>query len=355
MQSVTIEKNQAGQRLDKFLRKFMPAAGTGFLYKMLRKKNITLNGKRAEGGEILFVGDSLSFFFSQETFAKMTGCNTWEAPPSREHAKDREAGRAPAAEYIRAYHTLSDSEISVLYEDDDILLADKPAGILSQKASASDISLNEWLIGYLLEKDGISPEELRTFKPSVCNRLDRNTSGIVLCAKSVQGAQLFSSLLQNRTLHKYYQLYVKGTLQDSQLIEGYLTKDSRHNRVSIQPHSRANDSSLTKESYIRTHYRPLKAETDKTLVEVELLTGKPHQIRAHLAGIGHPLLGDYKYGDKNWNDYYKKTCQIRSQLLHACRVTFPELGPPFDDISGRTFQSGLPETFDRVSAQAARI
>ncbi len=125
--------------------------------------------------------------------------------------------------------------------------------------------------------------------------------------------------------------------------------------MSIQPHSRANDSSLTKESYIRTHYRPLKAETDKTLVEVELLTGKPHQIRAHLAGIGHPLLGDYKYGDKNWNDYYKKTCQIRSQLLHACRVTFPELGPPFDDISGRTFQSGLPETFDRVSAQAARI
>lgn len=343
-----ITNREAGQRLDRYLCKLLPMAGTGFLHKMLRKKNITLNGKKAEGHEKLTAGDQIALYFAQETLHKFMGHQPLEAAETSAASKISATG-----EYLAAYKAYPG--IKIIYENTHILLADKPVGILTQKAAPSDRSLNEWLIGYLLTQGEITEAELAACRPSVCNRLDRNTSGIVLCAKSVQGAQLFSSLLQNRTLHKYYQLYVKGTLQDSQLIEGYLTKDSRHNRVSIQPHFRANDSSLTKESYIRTHYRPLKAETDKTLVEVELLTGKPHQIRAHLAGIGHPLLGDYKYGDKNWNDYYKKTCQIRSQLLHACRVTFPELGPPFDDISGRTFQSGLPETFDRVSAQAARI
>ncbi len=343
-----ITNREAGQRLDRYLCKLLPMAGTGFLHKMLRKKNITLNGKKAEGHEKLTAGDQIALYFAQETLHKFMGHQPLEAAETSAASKISVTG-----EYLAAYKAYPG--IKIIYENTHILLADKPVGILTQKAAPSDRSLNEWLIGYLLTQGEITEAELAACRPSVCNRLDRNTSGIVLCAKSVQGAQLFSSLLQNRTLHKYYQLYVKGTLQDSQLIEGYLTKDSRHNRVSIQPHFRANDSSLTKESYIRTHYRPLKAETDKTLVEVELLTGKPHQIRAHLAGIGHPLLGDYKYGDKNWNDYYKKTCQIRSQLLHACRVTFPELGPPFDDISGRTFQSGLPETFDRVSAQAARI
>lgn len=343
-----ITNREAGQRLDRYLCKLLPMAGTGFLHKMLRKKNITLNGKKAEGHEKLTAGDQIALYFAQETLHKFMGHQPLEAAETSAASKISATG-----EYLAAYKAYPG--IKIIYENTHILLADKPVGILTQKAAPSDRSLNEWLIGYLLTQGEITEAELAACRPSVCNRLDRNTSGIVLCAKSVQGAQLFSSLLQNRTLHKYYQLYVKGTLQDSQLIEGYLTKDSRHNRVSIQPHSRANDSSLTKESYIRTHYRPLKAETDKTLVEVELLTGKPHQIRAHLAGIGHPLLGDYKYGDKNWNDYYKKTCQIRSQLLHACRVTFPELGPPFEDISGRTFQSGLPETFDRVSAQAARI
>ncbi len=343
-----ITNREAGQRLDRYLCKLLPMAGTGFLHKMLRKKNITLNGKKAEGHEKLTAGDQIALYFAQETLHKFMGHQPLEAAETSAASKISVTG-----EYLAAYKAYPG--IKIIYENTHILLADKPVGILTQKAAPSDRSLNEWLIGYLLTQGEITEAELAACRPSVCNRLDRNTSGIVLCAKSVQGAQLFSSLLQNRTLHKYYQLYVKGTLQDSQLIEGYLTKDSRHNRVSIQPHFRANDSSLTKESYIRTHYRPLKAETDKTLVEVELLTGKPHQIRAHLAGIGHPLLGDYKYGDKNWNDYYKKTCQIRSQLLHACRVTFPELGPPFEDISGRTFQSCLPETFDRVSAQAARI
>ena len=157
MQSVIVKKNEAGQRLDKFLRKLMPTAGTGFLYKMLRKKNITLNGKRAEGGEIVAQGDTLSVFFSPETFAKMTGST--EASEDRDRKAILPFSRNSAAEYIRAYRTLLKYGISVLYEDDDILIADKPAGVLSQKATETDCSLNEWLIGYLLERGGISPED----------------------------------------------------------------------------------------------------------------------------------------------------------------------------------------------------
>ncbi len=183
---------------------------------------------------------------------------------------------------------------------------------------------------------------MKTFKPSVCNRLDRNTSGIVLCARSLAGAQMLGELLHDRTLQKYYQLYVKGALTQPRLIEGYLQKDEKRNKVSIA-------AAGAPDSYIKTKYKPLRIERDKTLLEVELLTGRSHQIRAHLAGIGHPLLGDYKYGDREWNDGYRKRYQVRAQLLHAFKVVFPALPSPFEAISGRTFYAKIPEIFEKVS------
>lgn len=323
MYQKVITDKEAGQRFDKYLRKLLPEAGSSFLYKMLRKKNITLNGKKADGSEKIMAGDSVAVFFAEETLAKFMG----ESLPE-------------LSEYHAAYQKLQG--IKVLYEDSHILLADKPAGILSQKAGSGDLSLNEWLTGYLLHNGSVNQDELKLYKPSVCNRLDRNTSGIVLCAKSLKGAQMLGGLLQNRTIHKYYQLYVKGTVTEEQLIEGYLTKDGRHNKVSVMPAG-------TQDSYIKTKYKPLRAESDKTLLEVELLTGKPHQIRAHLASIGHPLLGDYKYGDRAWNDIYQKKYHIRSQLLHAYKVVFPELEAPFSEVSGRTFYAEVPSVFAKVS------
>ena len=187
----TITEREAGQRFDKYLRRLLPEAGSSFLYKMLRKKNIILNGKKADGSEKLVFGDSVSIFFSEETLAKFMG----NSMPERE-------------DYGCAYEKLKG--IKILYEDTHILLADKPAGILSQKAEKTDLSLNEWLIGHLLHSGAVTQEGLAAYRPSVCNRLDRNTSGIVLCAKSLPGAQLLGELLKDRTLHKYYQLYVKG-------------------------------------------------------------------------------------------------------------------------------------------------
>lgn len=353
MYQVIITNREAGQRFDKYLHRILPNAGSGFLYKMLRKKNITLNDRKADGSEKTAVGDCVKIFFSQETLDKFMGRYPDEASGSVCALKqgidpDGIAGRMEEAasymqEFRRAYRQFTD--ITVIYEDDHILIADKPAGILSQKAVKTDLSLNEWLIGYLIEKGGLSESELAYFKPSVCNRLDRNTSGMVLCGKTLKGAQLLSNLLKDRTLHKYYQLYVKGSIKEAQLVEGYLVKDEKRNKVMIMPVSGSSDHG----AYIQTRYTPLRQETDKTLLEVELITGKPHQIRAHLASIGHPLLGDYKYGDRAWNERYRQQFGVRSQLLHAYKVVFPPLDEPFADLGGRTFYCELPEIFARVS------
>ena len=377
MYQVRITGKEAGQRLDKYLHRILPKAESGFIYKMLRKKNITLNDKKAGGGEKIAEGDSVTIYFSDETLKKFMGRKICAGLERTVHGNNVDEGQAvKTADYMKAYDKMQD--IRILYENDHILLADKPAGILSQKAEPTDISLNEWLVGYLLQSGAVTEEELAVLKPSVCNRLDRNTSGIVLCSKTLKGAQLLGELLKMRTLRKYYRLYVKGIVGEEQLIEGYLIKDEKLNKVSVEPinvKDSADSANLKEEtdknrrrayrnsnemksleqirsSYIKTGYRPVKTEQDKTLLEVELFTGKTHQIRAHLASIGHPLLGDYKYGDKTWNDEYRKKYQVKSQLLHAYKVIFPQLDEPFGDLSGRVFVAELPEIFCKVSDKA---
>lgn len=372
MYQTIITEREAGQRLDKYLHRLLPNAGSGFLYKMLRKKNITLNDKKADGSEKIVTGDCVKVFFAPETLSKFMGTVPDAATLSRDGVQT--AGDEVTstddletfiAEYEMAYEKLAD--IQVIYENDHVLIADKPAGILSQKAEKTDLSLNEWLIGYLLRSGFLTADGLRFFKPSVCNRLDRNTSGIVLCAKSLQGAQLLGKLLKERTLHKYYQTYVKGQITQAQLIEGVLWKDEQTNRVTVSsmPKTRLSASQHSQKNVkdnvtssrppksdaarIKTAYRPLRIERDKTLLEVQLFTGKSHQIRAHLASIGHPLLGDYKYGDKKWNESYRQKYGVQAQLLHAYQVVFPLLDAPFADLSGRTFSCEMPEIFERVS------
>lgn len=344
MQTVTIGKNQSGQRLDKFLHKFMPDAGNGFLYKMLRKKNITLNGHRAEGSEILAQGDTLSFFFSEETYRKFTGLDPAEDVSGAAKSVTPPEKVLPVQEYLQAFHTLKG--IRVLYEDEDILIADKPAGVLSQKAVPADLSLNEWLIGYLLEVSNFPREELRTFKPSVCNRLDRNTSGLVLCGKSLRGSQYLSRCIRERSVRKFYRTICVGSLDTEMTVRGYLNKDTARNKVTVSSHAAGTES-----DFIETRFRPLKSAGGYTLLEVELITGKTHQIRAHLASIGHPLIGDHKYGNAKTNRYMKEQFGLSCQLLHAYRLVFPETGEAGDFLpatAGKTYISDYPEQFRRI-------
>lgn len=346
MQELRIGSNEAGQRFDKYLRKAFPGAGSSLLYKQLRKKNITLNNRKAEGSEILKKGDLVRCFFSEETYLKF-----------REEVKLRDSGALipdiETGEYERAFDLLRG--IEVLYEDDHIVVLNKPAGVLTQKAAPRDLSLNEWLIGYLENRGALSAEDLKTFHPSVCNRLDRNTSGLVLCGKSLAGLQALSALIRKRLIQKYYRTICHGELTEDIVLEGYLKKDTRNNKVTVLANAQTADVDA---AYIQTGYHPLDVVPSYTFLEVELITGKTHQIRAHLAFVGHPLIGDAKYGRAGDNQETKKKLHLSCHLLHADHVIFPELKhlpaefERFEEVlaplSGKRLDAPLPEAFQKI-------
>lgn len=312
-----IFQEDAGQRLDKYLQKYLNLAPKSFLYKMLRKKNIVLNGKKAEGSEKLKNGDVIRLYLSEETLEKF-----------HESRKADQYPRWPGLE--------------IVYEDRQLLLVNKPAGMLSQKADPKDVSLNEYLVGYLLESGQVTPESLAGFTPGVCNRLDRNTSGLVIGAKTLVAAQEMGRLLKERRAGKYYLALVKGRVTRKERIRGWLTKDETKNqaRISREP--------LENGAPIETAYEPLAAKKDMTLLKVELITGKTHQIRSHLAGIGHPLAGDRKYGDAAFNRYFRENYGLNSQFLHSWQIEFPVMEPPLESVSQRTITAKPPKLFQKI-------
>lgn len=315
MQNITVDNNEAGQRLDKLLAKYLNKAPKSFLYKMLRKKNITLNGKKADGSEKLEIGDEVKLFLADETILKFSE---------------------------RTIQKVSAVPLDIIYENEHVLIVNKPTGMLSQKAKDSDVSLNEYVISYLLENNKITEQELKTFRPSVCNRLDRNTSGIVIAGKTLVGLQEMSKLLQERSLDKYYRCIVNGKITKEQLIEGWLYKNEKTNKVTILNQEKEGAS------YIKTQYTPIAYQNDITVLEVKLLTGRSHQIRAHLASIGHSIIGDYKYGNRTVNEGYKKKYKIEAQLLHSYRLKLPIMQEPFVDMSEMTLIAPLPEIYQII-------
>ncbi|MSS07273.1 MULTISPECIES: RluA family pseudouridine synthase [Clostridia] len=315
MQSLIVSKNEAGQRLDKLLSKYLNLAEKSFFYKMMRKKNITLNGRKCEGSEKLVEGDEIKLFLSDETIEKFSQVKLQK---------------------------VKKVSLNIIYEDEHILLVNKPAGMLSQKAREADESLVEYMIDYLVSSGQLSTEQLRSFRPSVCNRLDRNTSGLVVGGKSLAGLQLMSASFKDRSIHKYYQCVVKGQITEKQMITGYLIKSETSNQVTVHKQE------VPGSAPIATEYEPVKWQEGYTLLKVTLITGRTHQIRAHLSSIGHPIVGDYKYGDSKVNEEAKRLYHIQSQLLHSYQVTFPKLSEPLAYLSGRTFYAPLPKTFSKI-------
>lgn len=330
MQQIQVSTNEAGQRLDKLLHKLLPEAGNSFLYKMLRKKNITLNGKKAEGKELLSLGDEIKIFLADETYVKFGG------KLITEHIS------IDTTPYLMAFDTLKD--IPIVFENEHILIANKPSGVLSQKATDKDISINEWFVGYLLSTKQITQDMLITFKPSICNRLDRNTSGLILCGKTLAGTQQLNEWIKHRDIKKFYRLFVLGTMTKGNRIEGYLSKNEKTNKVTIS------DKEIPDSSAISTIYKPLQVCGNITYMEVELITGKTHQIRAHLSSIGHPLVGDYKYGNPEYNGVFKRAYGVEDQLLHAYRLEFPVLNEDhmLYDLSGKVFYAEEPDVYQKI-------
>ena len=314
MQEFIIQKEEAGQTVMKYLMRLLPEASMGLLRKSIRKKNIVLNGKKIEGREKIAAGDSVKVWFSDETIEKFRG--------KREEAPKRD---------------YPDFETWILYEDENIIIFNKPAGLLSQGDTSGAPSLNEALLSARESRAGVTP--------SICHRLDRNTSGLVIAGKTVRGLQEMNALIKARSLTKVYQALVYGKTPASGILKGYLVKD--HERNQVRYTERAEQGALP----IETHYETLETVEAHgclfSLVRVHLVTGRSHQIRLHFSAIGHPLLGDRKYGSRA-SLSASEVLHIRRQLLHAASLTFPMLTDDFSYLSGKTFTAPLPADFVSV-------
>lgn len=315
MKEIKITKNEENQRLDKFLLKYMNQASKGFLYKMLRKKRIKLNGGRAEGNELLQAGDTLRLYLAEETIASFME----EKPLAK-----------------------AERHFGIVYEDDEILVVSKPAGLLTHPEKSTDTdTLIDQILYYLYEKGQYQPKAESSFTPALCNRLDRNTSGIVIAGKTLRAVQAVNELIRTRRLEKYYLTLVSGEIREAGEITAYLSKDAEKNQVRLSENAGMGAKTLTK-------YRPLAYADGFTLLEIALITGKTHQIRAHMQSIGHPVAGDRKYGDAAVNEKMRRKYGLSNQFLHAYRIHWQD-APDFSvDLAGKDMTALLPKGLQAI-------
>ena len=327
MKEILVSKSDAGTRLDKFILKQLDKSSQGFVYKMLRKKNIVLNDKKASGSERLNENDSVKFWFSDDTFEALSSDKSKKVTAIKELKKAKQ---------------VFDFKSSIIYEDEALILIDKPENILVQKSDKNDVSLNDMLLAYLLKEGKIDEESLKSYTPSICNRLDRNTKGIVIAAKTLAAARVLNAIIKDRSIKKEYLCIVKGVAKEEDCLNAWLRKDEKTNKVLVKK----DEFDLAKP--IKTLYKRLYTNGNYSLLSVELITGRTHQIRAHLASVGLPIIGDIKYGDKEANALVKKKYKVENQLLQAYRLTFPKLLKDFAYLSGKCFESGIDKKFMEV-------
>lgn len=289
MTEITIQKNDAGQRADRFLSKAYPNLKSPLVCKLMRKKRIKLNGARVEPNVILKEGDVFRFYLSEELLAK--------EPIKRESD----------------FRNIS-AEINVIYEDENILLIDKPAGLVVHEDNDNSVdTLINRVLSYLYNKGEFDPERENSFTPALVNRIDRNTSGIVIAAKNAESLRILNQKVRDREIQKLYLCAVCGIPElKSAILTAYLKKLPDENKVLIS------DTPKPDHLTIKTKYRVLESRGGLSLVEADLLTGRTHQIRAHFAHIGHALLGDGKYGDNAFNKRYG----AKTQALCSYKLVF---------------------------------
>ncbi len=312
MTEITVTKNDAGQRADRFLTKAYPNLSLPLICKLMRKKRIKLNGARTEPNARLNEGDVFRFYLSGELLD--TG------------------GREKPADFRNV-----PPELDIIFEDENILLCDKPVGMVvhEDNDNTSDTLINR-IKCYLWKNGEYDPESERSFVPALCNRIDRNTGGIVIAAKNAEALRVLNQKIRDRELVKLYLCLVQGTLPEkSAVLTAFLEKLPDENRVVIS------DRKTPANRTIKTKYRVLETDGERTLAEVDLLTGRTHQIRAHFAHIGHPLLGDGKYGGSKAN----KQAGFDVQALYSYKLGFEFTTPAgcLEYLNHREFSVSDPE------------
>ena len=424
MKEITIGANDAGRRLDRFLRKYLREASLGEIYKLIRK-DVKVDGRRRDQAYMLAEGEVLALYLSDEAIDRLIGAgkNVYAGTGAAGSAQNRSTAGSDRGRSSRTQNHRAKRQFGIIYEDDRILIADKPYGLLTHGDSHEKKNhLANQVKDYLIERGDYDPRAERVFAPAPANRIDRNTTGIVLFGKTASALKDLNTMIREDMIDKYYMTIVAGRIDKELTLTGSLIKDERANRVTVsgigsngsstrsRSGSRFSESSPAEKSggaahsvstgatgdtstegrEIITVVKPLehfqikiheKAHPDSsgrsrgktvtaTLVEIRLVTGRPHQIRAHLAGIGHPVIGDSKYAAGSvssgghsssnmrrnsksgeallLNEYAKSKFGLTTQLLHAQRLEIRETTDELAYLRGQSFEAALPSRFERI-------
>ena len=320
----TITNKDCNQRIDKFLKRMLKDAPVSFLYKMFRQKDVKVNGKKANIDYILKEGDVVDIYLKEDLLNQF----------------HKEALLRPVK-----------ADFPILYEDDNILVIDKPKGLLVHGDEGEKrITLQNMVLNYLKDKREWDPDSLTGFIPSPAHRLDRNTSGIVIFGKNLPALQELLTLFRERTqIEKRYTLLVRGTTSERGEINYPLIKDSNKKMVKVGTIQKGAKPALTRFHRIKSY------TCGFSLVEAELLTGRTHQLRVHFAAIGHPIVGDSKYGDFKVNENFEKLYGLKNQFLHASYFKFDKIDGVLSYLSGKEFNSSLAEKEQKILSSIARI
>ena len=302
MIEITITKNDANQRFDRFLRKYFENAPLSVIQKNIRKKNFKINGKRAKADTYVYEDDLIAMYISDENY------NKW---------------------LTKTDFKPTDFNLDIVFEDKNIIIMDKESGLLTHSTSKADYGNNlvDYMLSYLYKTNQVDKSD-KTFNPAVVNRLDRNTAGLIIGAKNANSLRSLNKAIRDNKIDKYYLTIVKGEITEKFTVDTKIRKNESKNKV----------KSAGNGSRIITHFRPLETNGKYTLLECELITGKTHQIRFSLAKNNTPIIGDRKYGDKSTNKLVNDKFKINNQILLAYKVHFNDI-KNLEYLKDRTYES----------------
>lgn len=318
MKEIVITQNEAGQRLDKFLRKYLKSTSLGNIYKAIRKKDIKVNNLKSNEKYILSEGDILTFYF-----------DIGEEEKEKEDKKILD--KIINIEY----------DFDIVYEDDSILVARKDKGVLTHPDEGNEVTLTCEVISYLFDTGVYDPKKEKTFSPAPCNRLDKNTEGLVIFAKTYDALKGINEAMRNGNIKKYYMALTIGKPTEGEHI-AYLQKDRRANTV------RVFNNEVKNSKKIITDVSIVDTIGQYSQVEIDLITGKSHQIRAHLAHLKAPIVGDIKYGNKKINGFFMNKYGVENQMLVAYKLVFNNCLDGIKHLEGKTISMQLPNYFKKI-------